>query len=1005
MFITRFGHTLFGGIISNVSYDSDIWALLDMLATDDSIQELKEYGLSDKNELIPLCFPVFCLNHENNSNQCVLIDDLLVLRRIVKVVERSLVSKDFEKVYTEYRQLEKSVMGRKPSSRKYLEKLLSATFTVQLDSHDAEIHSRAASDMHKLGLIFNNELGEPKQKQYEICYSIISRKRSSAGDIYREHPDKAQFNTQEERARMISFKKLHDIIRSANPLDVISALYLGKRTTLFTKGKEEQYETPRIQAENDITLETGLVYGLFTANVLNPVDTEFCEESVVFNASPFFIRKWHEDKRLKNRKITFVVKNEYEAKILRIYFDSADMSGVKRHEYSFFSFDEWFCMSSFPDYSNILIFDSPEIGSISTKIKDVFDRFNSDAYVYVLSSEKSFFEIGNISYDIAGDSSYFIDSILRIPSGIGGRHPRRKIFWLARKQDEDTSPRPTWTCPTSSICPDGRGKHFVIDSPDVQKFCFQQYIESDASLKEYLGFNGSTERVRENAHFINFSREIRIWYSASKGGRDKSKQRLSVYICCEPEEGSSSKKGLRYPDSLKRTGDMDPSMVRSYVFNEYPYDHLSRKVGTESVRYEIREILQDYYQSVLAGKSITLKTLVYIYPELEKMMNKSVYDVLTVMSKSYVGDRVVELISYDDYLRYIQETYPEMSVPSQREIITAFSDMLDFAVGKGHASYNPIDSFQPASNIDLESRLAAEVRAALTKKSFTRSEFKTVYRALITMIRRKKDAPKAIGLLIRLFTGLRSREVCALRWKDLCIVEPYDFYQFHVYARVNATGKEIEPLKKIDEFRCIPLCETLTTILLKLKEELGPSPNDFIILGNADNKPFRPNKLDDAGKTLLEEKAICEEVGIALYGSHSNKKTDLNQYYGDIFRENFQYYGMRVARFTDDEISYLRGVKRVTTFGIYYCDYANPNSQAMLYAKMHRIDMLLMDLTFISSEDFSFSDNRQHEFYQKSGYPVQLDIKAKPDLEGNVEIHISSNYGVKMIKGVDDAGF
>ena len=114
---------------------------------------------------------------------------------------------------------------------------------------------------------------------------------------------------------------------------------------------------------------------------------------------------------------------------------------------------------------------------------------------------------------------------------------------------------------------------------------------------------------------------------------------------------------------------------------------------------------------------------------------------------------------------------------------------------------------------------------------------------------------------------------------------------------------------------------------------------------------------------------------------------------------------MRVARFTDDEISYLRGVKRVTTFGIYYCDYANPNSQAMLYAKMHRIDMLLMDISFISPEDFSFSDNRQHEFYQKSRFPVQLDIKAKPDLEGNVEINISSNYGVKIIKGVDDACF
>ena len=386
MFLTRLGRKI-GLHLKSVSGNLeslDIWKIIEILAscncdldTVDTIEQskLKDIlGAMSDLEFLQKCIPI--LLHDSTvpsyinrlSNRRELLNSVLLLKDIAE--------EDRDSWYKQYLGLA-TLKGCSQLPITQFKDLVCRIFDITLSPDEMSIYKTAYKDMIELMRLMSDELGEPKQRQYGICLSIIKSKRFTPREIYDEFREKATFSTIDARLRKVAFVRLCEIVKKANILDVLSALFLGKRTLLYGKDKSSVTVTPELLAENDIMLENGLVYELFTANVCDPLDAEFERESLIINPSPFFIRKWHEDLRLRERKVKFVLTRDEEAEILRLYFSNRNQSGVFRDEYSVVSFKEFVesCRKkSDLDFSNILLFRLSELGTDNSMLKDIIDK-------------------------------------------------------------------------------------------------------------------------------------------------------------------------------------------------------------------------------------------------------------------------------------------------------------------------------------------------------------------------------------------------------------------------------------------------------------------------------------------------------------------------------------------------------------------------------------------------------------------------------------------------------
>ena len=68
----------------------------------------------------------------------------------------------------------------------------------------------------------------------------------------------------------------------------------------------------------------------------------------------------------------------------------------------------------------------------------------------------------------------------------------------------------------------------------------------------------------------------------------------------------------------------------------------------------------------------------------------------------------------------------------------------------------------------------------------------------------------------------------------------------------------------------------------------------------------------------------------------------LTRYYGDLLQENFKYYAMKTAGFSEDDICFMVGTNRATTFGKYYMDFNCEQSLLYTHAKLNRLESFLL---------------------------------------------------------------
>lgn len=293
------------------------------------------------------------------------------------------------------------------------------------------------------------------------------------------------------------------------------------------------------------------------------------------------------------------------------------------------------------------------------------------------------------------------------------------------------------------------------------------------------------------------------------------------------------------------------------------------------------------------------------------------------------------------------------------KVVDQLDLILDTAVKFGFINRNRLKSYLPGYTQRATQR-QQEIRQALVKKHLTAAEENRILSFLFEETEADRvKAPRVVlqsvwlAGLIRLFTGMAAREVCALLWRDYQNIEDTDDYVLAVSKIVNDDGKlqSHAERSKWNRFRIIPVTRILKQILEKRKEYLhalgiGPEDLDKTPMILNDEKydelrlgrivPFcKPKKISKVCRDLIDVAAIPSEL-IVLPDEKNEMRTDIYKYLGDLFLSNFSTKAKNVAGFTLGELNYTVGIEAPDTFSKHYCDYSNDFIQYGMIQKLER---------------------------------------------------------------------
>lgn len=337
------------------------------------------------------------------------------------------------------------------------------------------------------------------------------------------------------------------------------------------------------------------------------------------------------------------------------------------------------------------------------------------------------------------------------------------------------------------------------------------------------------------------------------------------------------------------------------------------------------------------------------------------------------------------------------------------SKVVDKAVMLGYCDTNVLQ--QIIQDKKRREKLFYQVRGALTKKQLTREEYQRIFQLAAEKVKQGKT--EYIGVLIRLLTGLNSNTICGLKWKDIIEIDDYGIKKIAIARQVTNDGCEYKGFQNLEDYLCFP-CSDLLSHYIELARSLAikecgsetkimewpiVQASDTI---NQNKQAFSPRNLDIRCKQLINSLSLPDRVVAIPSQNNGTKETNLNEYGGDFFRENFRYWSLTLAGMTNDETAYLIGNTPETTFGRFYCDYLNDASQYLLYTKLRRIDAMLLGSTENYSsieEKLATGDEAGHIRIETETGPepanVQLRINVPPEATW-LNVDIDSKYAFSV---------
>jgi hypothetical protein len=884
----------------------------------------------------------------------------------------------------------------------------------KLDSKELEIKPLSVT-LEKM-LYALNVLGADLRisyaEQLELLRQFFIEKQRTDWLIEQVH--KYKFSSEKDPS--IRRKKLNTslkILAAASPMDLVCALYLYKTFSL-SKAKEYYHK-------NDIELENGMVYDLFS-------DMAFSSESeiLIIYPTPFFVRKWVADRRFSSRKVVMVMHSSAEKELIIFNYEEGSYSTKRIDNIRFLDDETGYELSDlFTEKSLVLFFARYDIlMRQNKKWMDYFPENRDYEGLIMLANYESAHALLPLPGS-ADEEKIKMDDIILIPQGIwNSASPRRKMLMTLHSGTDNSADADELIDIYSYTLKTEKNVQQLEHMNEVPVTIAQKEMSMlDVSIRKIYNDallnlkRQAPVRTRKKSSTYEFTPDILIHYSVS-GGSGESMPRIEAYVYQSDDDSDRMIK-----ESRKHTTKIPPDEITEWLENCYPFSIVAPRKSEQKSYTDIRSIIIENYMNTLsAPHNITVKTFWYIYPNLQDVCLPEDYALLNEMMKTDIGCVRMADISTEVFENLLENVYPEDSKELLLRKIRILADVVDEAVRTGYLSGNPLrESLEDLKKMD---RLFYQVRDALVKKHLTMNENWQCYSQIISKI--EEGQYEYFGVLLKLLTGLGSNVLCALRWRDVRYIKDYAIQQIFVTKQLTNDGKTVKGFTGMDEYMCFPCTDEVSRALQFLNKQLIGSVSDRtslsdkpiigtmeILLGKDEKHPFYPPKnLEAISKEILMRIGVPEHIIAVPDNDNGTKETNLNHYSGDLFRENFRYWSLSYSKLSEDEVSYLLGNKRKTTFGRYYCDYLNDASQFVLRTKLQRLSAMITVQPANNQNAREINKMGTAPMHLKfssinHNYPLhvtaQLDIQG---IEGNSTVDVACTYGctAELIKTDTDQG-
>lgn len=812
---------------------------------------------------------------------------------------------------------------------------------------------------------------EDQLKAACLIYSNQDKSGQEILSILGQHLIQMPFSKRTIQEKIRSCNDIMSMIQLTEPLDFL-CYYIKDKNYVYKRHGNEISRGKTESRKTDADLECGISFSIFSTMIKQD------DRLLIAFPSPLFIKKWTLDSMLSHINVCFLVQSEYEKELLSFQFggkldtkkhpkvtqiDIKTMTDIEQEEDLFQqhftkviifatqqeSFQKKRSINKDKNSVSVDAMEESPIQETRTNCNENLIRLknyitNSDTIisVFCLCSEFSFYYNELFSRAFLETNTFHLNRIFLLPDHLPNvATPKQKCFWIAEK-DKGTKIK-TELIKTYFVQQQSYRFSAITQLEPPKTFYWEDFLKGDISLRKSFtsiekndgkpNFTLETTQItnRNSCEEIAITNEIFAYYTKSYIPKI-GKYRVYVYLKNENNKKISS--SIRQKDFIK-TED-----IASWITNEYPVATKYSRDANALGKTEIRDIIGKEYCERLKNRSISLKSLLFVYRNqiIEKTgVTESELELVEhlVFSYNILGNPIIDEVSADTISEYVmnEKSYSKIN---KRTCIEVFSLLLDFAVKNGNCTTNEFAEI--ARGIKREGAMTAYLRSTLAQKTFSKAEDQQLLQHVKNKLSQNEDI--YIGVLIKFLTGLETSAILALRWEDFYLVERFNFYQLHIYQQFSQRQKEVVTLKNITDFRCIPCSSFLTTELVSLYQKKAKNKSfketDFIV-SNSETNGKTPVTHDSLRKKIKNSikivKGTSDDVDI------DQESTSVTRWYaGDILRENFKFMATDFANFTPDEIAYILGNQTDTTVAQHYIDFKNEISQLLLYVKMRRID-------------------------------------------------------------------
>lgn len=773
--------------------------------------------------------------------------------------------------------------------------------------------------------------------------------------------------------------------------NILECLEVFKKKNKFSKRNNEGKRSIDDSAykKNDSSLEISISLRLFISEVIS----EENPSCLIILPSPAFISAWAAECVLNGIKVEFIMPEDISAKIMEMYFSpNSFYAPAPREDFSFKGFDAWIhelSQHKQMKQNRILIFENryptlhgkshlskEEKNEIKLKNQRASDlicsKASDDTIFFGLSPDVSLNDIQYLSGALLASSDTkvrYMSDIYVIPrrgkKGVeAGQSSKKKVFWKIKpsEQNEPTTAKCQYLKAAPKIILSsnqlpiyaGSYRAYIADNSAIVCKDMSKFLTCPASLRAFITDRKLKEnKVKNSPQEFLFTPEIRVFYTTKiHKQQNKNNEKISnilvTYVRKYKDKDELEATGNQLVPSKKEIPislDFSVSEIEDKIVNSYLPEKIESHSNKENSR-EIRTVIAESYKTHFFGKDmISIGTYIYIHPELDRIPFDIPKNAGAEKERYYLYEllwsiraKFIRFLEIDDINEALDQVIPERSESLNAKILRSIYNVLEEARKQHLCKDNVIAKF--LADEERVTKAFYHLRQAYVKRILSVDEFRSVYDVIIDKLR--EDA-SYIGILIKLLTGLDSHIVCALSKADFRNCPSYPFHLFDVYRQASGNGEDILTLHSDDDIRRIPCMPILAERIDMIpKEQAGGLIVQCEDEAKVGRSSFKPCVLDAYAKDVINTAGI-KGIDITISTDDgSGLEVDLGKYKGDIFRENIRYWMLKFG-FNNDEIAYLLGNKRPTTFGNYYCDFSNDFTQLRLYTKILRLQAYLLE--------------------------------------------------------------